>query len=217
MLNTLQSWRRKMLIRCSQLKLAMTDSKKSGELSETAKKLIQDEIKAEYFGVREQISSKYMTKGIECEQASIDLLNESEFRFAKPYVKNTERKSNEWITGECDICDPEARLIRDIKTSWSMYTFPLFETECKDYEWQMRGYMMLWDCDAASVDYCLVDTPEHLIGYEQRDIHIVSHLPVDKRVKSFVFERDLEKEERIKARVEQLKEYYLKLKGDLCL
>ena len=104
-----------------------------------------------------------MQKGIDCEQASIDLLNTAEFRFSKPYIKNTERKSNDWITGECDIYDPESRLIRDIKTSWSMYTFPLFDTECKDYEWQMRGYMWLWDCDTASVDYCLVDTPEHLI------------------------------------------------------
>jgi hypothetical protein len=193
----------------------MTDARKQGELSETAKKLIQDEIKAEYFGVRERISSKYMTKGIECEQQSIDLLNESEFRLSKPYVKNDERKSNEWITGECDIYDADSRLIRDIKTSWSMYTFPLFATDASDYEWQMRGYMMLWDCDTASVDYCLVDTPEHLIGYEQREIHIVSHLPVDKRVKSFVFERDLEKEERIKARGEQLREYYFKLKSEL--
>lgn len=210
-------------IRCSQLKLAMTDAKKAGELSESAKKLIQDEVKAEYFGVRKETYSKYMEKGKEKEtskkeyatQSSIDLLNESEFRLAKPYVKNTERKSNEWITGECDIYDPEARLVRDIKTSWSMYTFPLFDTECKDYEWQMRGYMWLWDCDTASVDYCLVDTPEHLIGYEQRDIHIVSHLPVDKRVKSFVFERDLDKEERIKIRVEQLNEYYIKLRQNL--
>lgn len=204
-------------IRCSQLKLAMVDAKKAGELSESAKKLIQDEVRAEYFGVREQISSKYLKKGIECEQQSIDLLNELEFRLAKPYVKNTERRANDWITGECDIYDPEARLVRDIKTSWSMYTFPLFDTECKDYEWQMRGYMWLWDCDTASVDYCLVDTPEHLIGYEQRDIHIVSNLnlPVDKRVKSFVFERDLEKEECIKIRVEQLNEYYIKLRQNL--
>ena len=40
--------------------------------------------------------------------------------------------------------------------------------------------MMLWDCDTAIVDYCLVDTPEHLIGYEQRELHIVSHIEPEK-------------------------------------
>ena len=156
-----------------------------------------------------------MQKGVECEQKSIELLNNVEFRLSKPYVKNTERKSNEWITGECDIYDPDTKLIRDIKTSWSLATFPLFATNADDYEWQMRGYMMLWDCDAASVDYCLVDTPEHLIGYEQRELHIVSHIEPEKRVKSFVYKRDLEKEERIKQRCEQLQAYYNKLRSDL--
>jgi hypothetical protein len=165
-----------------------------------------------YFGVREKTNTKPMQKGIECEQSSIDLLNNVEFRLSKPYVKNTERRSNEWITGECDIYDAETSLIRDIKTSWSMATFPLFATNADDYEWQMRGYMWLWDCDEASVDYCLVDTPEHLIGYEQRDLHIVSHIDPDKRVKSFVFERDFEKEHHIKYRCEQLQEYYEQLR-----
>lgn len=205
-----------MKIRCSSLKLAMTEARaKNAGLSESAKKVVEDEIRALYFGVREKISNKFMQKGIDCEQQSIDLLNNVEFRLSKPYTKNTERRSNDWITGECDIYDPDTKLIRDIKTSWSLATFPLFATNADDYEWQMRGYMMLWDCDTAIVDYCLVDTPEHLIGYEQRELHIVSHIDHAKRVKSFVYHRDLEKEERIKNRCEQLKEYYSKLKKEL--
>lgn len=205
-----------MIIRCSSLKLAMTEARaKNAGLSESAKKVVEDEVRALYFGVRERISNKFMQKGIDCEQQSIDLLNNVEFRLSKPYVKNTERRSNDWITGECDIYDPDTKLIRDIKTSWSLATFPLFATNADDYEWQMRGYMMLWDCDEASVDYCLIDTPEHLIGYEQRELHIVSHIDHAKRVKSIVYHRDLEKEERIKNRCEQLKEYYSKLKKEL--
>ncbi|HQV23808.1 MAG TPA: hypothetical protein PLJ88_12015, partial [Agitococcus sp.] len=166
-----------MLIRCSALRLAMTEARaKNAGLSETAKKVVEDEIRTLYFGVREKISSKAMQKGIDCEQQSIDLLNNVEFRLSKPYVKNSERKSNQWITGECDIYDADTRTIRDIKTSWSIATYPLFADNANDYEWQMRGYMMLWDCDTAIVDYCLVDTPEHLIGYEQRELHIVSHI-----------------------------------------
>lgn len=205
-----------MIIRCSSLKLAMTEARaKNAGLSESAKKVVEDEIRALYFGVREKISNKFMQKGIDCEQQSIDLLNNVEFRLSKPYIKNTERRSNDWITGECDIYDAETSLIRDIKTSWSLATFPLFATNADDYEWQMRGYMMLWDCDEASVDYCLIDTPEHLIGYEQRELHIVSHIEPEKRVKSFVYHRDLEKEERIKQRCEQLQAYYNKLRSDL--
>ena len=205
-----------MLIRCSALRLAMTEARaKNAGLSETAKKVVEDEIRTLYFGVREKISSKAMQKGIDCEQQSIDLLNNVEFRLSKPYVKNSERKSNEWITGECDIYDAETRTIRDIKTSWSIATYPLFADNANDYEWQMRGYMMLWDCDTAIVDYCLVDTPEHLIGYEQRELHIVSHIDPEKRVKSFVFERDEQKEQRIKERCEQLQEYFELLKQRL--
>ena len=205
-----------MLIRCSALRLAMTEARaKNAGLSETAKKVVEDEIRTLYFGVREKISSKAMQKGIDCEQQSIDLLNNVEFRLSKPYVKNSERKSNQWITGECDIYDADTRTIRDIKTSWSIATYPLFADNANDYEWQMRGYMMLWDCDTAIVDYCLVDTPEHLIGYEQRELHIVSHIESEKRVKSFVFERDAQKEERIKERCEQLQEYFELLKQRL--
>jgi len=205
-----------MLIRCSALRLAMTEARaKNAGLSETAKKVVEDEIRTLYFGVREKISSKAMQKGIDCEQQSIDLLNNVEFRLSKPYVKNSERKSNQWITGECDIYDAESRTIRDIKTSWSIATYPLFADNANDYEWQMRGYMMLWDCDTAIVDYCLVDTPEYLIGYEQRELHIVSHIDPEKRVKSFVFERDEQKEQRIKERCEQLQEYFELLKQRL--
>ena len=205
-----------MLIRCSALRLAMTEARaKNAGLSETAKKVVEDEIRTLYFGVREKISSKAMQKGIDCEQQSIDLLNNVEFRLSKPYVKNSERKSNQWITGECDIYDADTRTIRDIKTSWSIATYPLFADNANDYEWQMRGYMMLWDCDTAIVDYCLVDTPEHLIGYEQREVHIVSHIESEKRVKSFVFERDEQKEQRIKERCEQLQEYFELLKQRL--
>ena len=205
-----------MLIRCSALRLAMTEARaKNAGLSETAKKVVEDEIRTLYFGVREKISSKAMQKGIDCEQQSIDLLNNVEFRLSKPYVKNSERKSNQWITGECDIYDADTRTIRDIKTSWSIATYPLFADNANDYEWQMRGYMMLWDCDTAIVDYCLVDTPEHLIGYEQRELHVVSHIDPEKRVKSFVFERDEQKEQRIKERCEQLQEYFELLKQRL--
>lgn len=195
-----------LLLRCSQLKAAMTEPRTKGGLSETAKTIVQDIVREQYFGVRQVITSKAMQKGIDCEQASIDLLNSV---FFEQYQKNTERRTNDFITGECDIFTGHS--IRDIKTAWSIATFPLFDDVFTDYEWQMRGYMWLWNVDMAMVDYCLVDTPEHLIGYEQKDLHIVSHIDPERRVKSCVFERDQEKETRIAERVEQLREYHDKL------
>lgn len=200
-----------LLVRCSQLRLAMTEPRaKSSGLSDTAKSIVHDMVREEYFGVRQFVSTKQMQKGIECEQDSIDLLNSV---FFHDYQKNTERRRNDWIMGECDIF--AGSYVRDIKTCWSISTFPLFDSACNDYEWQMRGYMWLWDVDTAIVDYCLVDTPDHLIGYEPRDQHIVSHIDPVRRVRSFVFERDAEKEQRVADRVELLRDYHATVKQSL--
>ena len=48
-------------------------------------------------------------------------------------------------------------------------------------------------------------------------LHIVSHIEPEKRVKSFVYERDLEKEERIKQRCKQLQAYYNQLRSELAI
>ena len=204
-----------MLIRCSSLKLLMTQpkSKKNSELSETAKSLIKDLAKEAVFGVRKNITSKAMEKGIRCEQDSIDLLNLVLF---ENYQKHVGRVSNGYITGECDIltCD----CIRDIKTSWSFDTFPFFSDDItNDYEWQMRGYMWLYDRERAIVDFCLVDTPEDLIGYEQLELHSVSHIDITKRVKSIGYERDTAKEQMIAEKVLVAREYYDKLVIELSI
>ena len=48
-----------MLIRCSALRLAMTEARaKNAGLSETAKKVVEDEIRTLYFGVREKSAAR---------------------------------------------------------------------------------------------------------------------------------------------------------------
>ena len=109
-----------MLIRCSSLPKIMVSSRsKDGGLSETAKSYIKSIAKQDYFGYTTELNNKYVTKGIQCEEQSIELLNDVLFT---NYEKNTERKTTELLTGECDIYTPE--LIIDIKTSWSFDTFP---------------------------------------------------------------------------------------------
>ena len=75
----------------------------------------------------------------------------------------------------------------------------------------MRGYTWLYDRDCAIVDYCLVDTPEDLIGYEQRDLHIVSHINPIHRVRSITYNRDGQKEQLIIDKVTAAREYYNEL------
>lgn len=197
-----------MKFRCSSLGKLMTEprSKSEGVLSVGAKTYIRELAAQEIFGVEFEISSKAIEKGIEVEGDSIDLLNSVR---GLSLFKNTERKSNEFITGECDLFDAEAKRGHDIKSSWSIATFPITVADCEDrlYEWQMRGYMALWDADEWEVNYCLVDTPDRLIGFEPMPLHVVSHLPEWMRVTTWTVKRDLEKEAAIYEKVKAANEY----------
>lgn len=200
---------RDILFRCSSLGRLMTEPKtqKEGPLSVGAKTYIRELVAQEIFGVDFVVSSKHMEKGIEVEQESIDLLNRVRGLDLK---KNTERKHNGFISGECDLFNAEARRGHDIKSSWSIATFPLLPSDAEDkaYEWQMRGYMALWDAEEWEVNYCLVDTPDRLIGYEPLALHVVSHIPENMRVTTWTIKRDSEKEAAIMEKVKHAREYF---------
>ena len=191
--------------RASALSEIMTDPKSKDEvLSVGAKTAVMKLAKELVYGYDEQISSKYMEKGILVEDQAIALYNEV---FFTNHQKNIVRMSNLWITGECDIFTPEK--IIDIKSSWSLATFPVTAEAGKDrgYEWQGRAYMWLWDVDQFEVAYCLVNTPDELIGYEQQDLHYVDHINPELRVTRVQYTRDKALEDKIKQRVEAANEY----------
>lgn len=190
--------------RASSLGEIMTNGRGDG-LSAGAKTHIEKIAKEFVYGYDRTFSSKYTDKGLQVEDQSIDLLNSVLFT---SYTKNTERKENDWITGECDIFTGDQ--IIDIKSSWSLETFPCLSEHGADsgYEWQLRAYMMLWDVDKASIAYCLVDTPDDLIGYENRNYHKVSHINPELRVTFVDYQRDKDLEEKIKVKVQQAREYY---------
>ena len=191
--------------RASSLAEIMTDPKSAKEsLSVGAKTAIEKMAKEMVYGYDEQVSSKYMEKGIIVEDASIALYNEV---FFTDHVKNTERRNNDWITGECDIFTGSK--IIDIKSSWSLATFPALAArgEDKTYEWQLRAYMWLWDVEAAEVAYCLVNTPDELIGYEQQELHFVDHITPELRVTRIQYTRDRSLEGKIAQRVEDANLY----------
>lgn len=197
------------LFRCSSLGKIMTDprTKSEGVLSAGARTYIRELAQQEIFGIDFEFSSKETQKGIEVEGESIALLNRVR---GLSLTKNTERRDNGLITGECDLFDESARKGYDLKSSWSAKTFPGWVKDCEDklYEWQMRGYMMLWDANFWEVAYALVDTPERLIGYEPLQMHVVSHIPEHMRLTGWVIERDLAKEQDIARKVKAAQAYF---------
>ena len=203
-----------MKIRSSALGKIMTNPRSKKEtLSAGCKTYIKELVKEDLFGYKSTIDSKYLTKGIDLEDTSIDLYNEVHGTL---YLKNTERLSNEFITGECDI-NAEDKII-DIKSSWSLETFPASPDDVnnKDYEWQLRGYMMLYNKPKAELAYCMVSTPDYLLkDWDNLDIHKVDKHDPFLRVTTISFERDRDKERDIIDRVIECGKFYIEYRDSI--
>lgn len=157
-------------------------------LSAGAKTYLKGLAKEYIYGVRKIIDTKYMDKGKALEDRAIEFVSHRHF---KRYVKNTERRKNEWLTGEADIYVPGVKTI-DTKVSWSLDTFPMLPEDAHDplYEWQGRSYMLLWDVPEHEVVHVLLDTPEDLLPrWEQEDLHRVEHIDPDYRITSVTYKR----------------------------
>ncbi len=202
------------LFRCHSLAELMAKPKSADEvLSVGAKTHIAKLVQETVFGIRKSVDSKYLRKGLDCENTAIALLNDY---CGGNFTKNTERRENDWITGEPDIVTEWAGI--DIKCSWSVATFPLTPEAGADktYEWQCRGYMMLWDRPTWDVAYCLVDTPDELIGYEDYGLHKVSHIDPKLRVTVVTYHRDLEVEALIKTKLTAAQKHFAELLAEVC-
>tara|TARA_R110001606_G_scaffold56821_1_gene137642 strand:+ start:4371 stop:4964 length:594 start_codon:yes stop_codon:yes gene_type:complete len=185
----------------------MTKSRSKTEvLSKTAQSYIKSIAKQDFYGYNSEINTKQMTKGTDHESTSIELYNSV---FFTDHQKNTERITTEFLTGECDI-NTGSKII-DIKSSWSLETFPATpsDIDAKDYEWQLRGYMMLYDVDSAELAYCIIDTPSELLNdWDNHSVHKVLHIAPEHRVTTLSFERDEVLEEEIKYRCIAAQEFY---------
>ena len=191
--------------RASSLAAIMTDPKSKDELlSVGAKTAIEKLAKQAVYGYEESFGSKYTDKGIQVEDEAIELYNAV---FFTAHKKNTERKTNEWITGEADIVSPNK--IIDIKSPWSLSTFPATADSGKDatYEWQGRAYMWLWNVAEFEIAYCLVNTPTELIGYEDERLHFVDHINPELRITRVKYNRDAVLEAKIATRCEAANQY----------
>jgi hypothetical protein len=208
------------IMRCSALGEIMGEprSKSAGPLSETAKSYIREQAAQDILGIDFIVTSRQFDKGNACEPEAIALINRVH---GLSMVKNTERRTRNRLTGECDMLQSEPRReIRDAKCAWSAATFPITvsdiisSTLAYAYEWQGRGYMYLWDAERFHVDYVLLDTPIELIGYEPPSLHVVGHIPEHMRITTWTIERDAEKEALIETKIAAASAYYDEVIGD---
>lgn len=216
-------------IRCSAINDIMAEPKlKTETLSVGAKTYCENWLKSKIYNREKTFTSKYTDKGNECEIQSMALIEEYLFEVDKIdlgfLVKNAISKENDFLKGTCDIQTDD--LVIDIKNSWDCFSFPLFDDKInKDYEAQLQGYMELYDKETAYLIYTLVDTPARFLekdayyacyvngmSYEEtlNDFvknHSYQNLPIEKRVKKYVIERDRDFMKKVNNKVLGCREY----------
>ena len=204
-----------MKIRASALGQIMTNGRGSNTIGATALTALKETYLYHKYGRTREINTAQIAKGLAVEEKSISLLSMVD---GELYEKNTERKSNEYITGEADI-----------------YTFhkgegPISKTgKLTPYGWQLTAYAWLWEVEDLQLSYCLSNTPEDIVeGLIYREAlkleggdsnplytkiqeevtrnHTFDDIEMHERVRSFKFKVDPNNFRLIKARVQECQE-----------
>lgn len=183
-------------------KLMVNPRSKTETISETTKSYVQEWAKEHIYGVKNEIQSKYLSKGLILEDTAIDKAIEW---LNLPFVlKNEKFFEDDFFTGTPDLIVEDT--VYDIKCSWSCFSFPLFEKEIptKDYFYQLQTYMHLTGCRKAVLTYVLLNTPEELT-FETK--HNYDNVSKDFKIKTFEIEYDAEVIEDLKNRIINVRQY----------
>lgn len=196
------------------------------ELPKGAKTYVKEWIKKQMFQRKKEWRNVVIEKGLAVENDAINLM--AEVYGLEGINKNEEWFENEYMKGCPDVIHEK---VRDTKSSWDLFTFPMFDDEIPndDYWWQLQGYMILTGLKEASLDYVLIDTPLPIVQNELKKLYYQSggsaeewtpekydalipnyqfnDIPKEYRVKSFEFPFDPTVEEQIKERVELCRKY----------
>ncbi|CAB4169094.1 hypothetical protein UFOVP581_45 [uncultured Caudovirales phage] len=213
----------KPVFRCSSLHPLLTKPRdKTSAISKTAESELKRLLKAELFDYEQQLDSKYLNKGIQCENDSLALYN---LVTGKKAVKNSERFTIEFdhffLTGEPDIISPST--VTDLKTAWSLDTFPCFPDDASkpEYESQVQGYIFLLnqsnktDIDYdGEIAYCMVDTPDELCKWENPKAHKVDHIAPEFRLTLSRFERSADWEANLVEQLNKCGQVYANLRNE---
>ncbi len=149
-------------VRASQLGQIMTESRKKGELSQTAKTAVLNQWLMDKYGYEERIYSDAMRKGLELEDDAVRVWSEVAadgiHRVNSEWRQTLGQKvyySNDYVHGTPDIVTPSH--IEDVKCSMNLRTFFTAELT-KDYEYQLRAYMWLTGVQSARLVYVMMQT-----------------------------------------------------------
>jgi hypothetical protein len=194
-------------IRASAVSQIMTNPRsKSETLSKTCISYLEQWAKEQIYGVKKEIKSKYLTKGIDVEYTAIEYYSEvKELGFVLP---NTEYFSDKFMNGTPDLLLPDSVL--EFKSSWDCFTFPLFDSVPNNDHWmQVQTYMHLTNRKKSTLIYTLQNTPDELVWDEPKDYSLI---PSKYRIKEFDIEYDSEFIESVQERVLLCREYLNGLK-----
>lgn len=205
----------------------LIEKRDNPELSDGVKKHLQNCFISHVYGRQEEVKNKFVEKGNFVEEDSITLIS----KFEGFLSKNKIHFENEFIKGTPDAISNDCAY--DAKSSWSIFTFPMFDTEIEnaDYWWQLQGYMWLTTKPKSKLCYCLINCPDHLIEDEEKRLYyrlkpvdetssefqdelnklrknlIFDDIPEDKRIKIFELNFDNSAIEKLKNRIIECRKY----------
>ena len=147
--------------RCSSLGNLMPGPRaKPGQIQVTQQTELSKIFLREVWGFEKQFSTKQMEKGEYCEPEGIKILCDQIYS-GVPYLKNTERLSNEFIMGTPDLNAFKHKAVHDVKASWDLDTFFRSSAD-KSNEFQIKGYGWLLGYETLEVDKTLMSAPDHI-------------------------------------------------------
>ncbi|MFA9219860.1 MAG: hypothetical protein ACEQSL_01595 [Sediminibacterium sp.] len=155
--------------RCSALGNIVT---KSGKLTDGAKTYLQDCFIGEIYGVRKEAYGRALEKGIACEQDGLKMLNQT--LYPETFISKIEEPiENDFIKGTPD-CIPN-EIVYDIKNAFDRFSFGKAELSHL-YEWQVKGYCMLYELQRGRIFYCLNNMPDYMISDEERKLFYMQRM-----------------------------------------
>lgn len=201
-------------------------SKKNAKpnLSKGAKSYLDKLYKDIFFNRNKNIKGKYIDKGLAVEDDNLSQYSSFKGLFL---MKNEDRFENEYFSGEPDAF--EDGVLYEFKSSWDYTTFPLFDTEIpnKDYEYQIQCYLDLLNLNKGILVYGLLNTPDDLILKEKyrqcTELGLIDlpddleneitrnmtydDIPIEFKIKEFEITRDEKLIEQIKSVLDLSRDY----------
>ena len=134
------------------------------QLSDAVKKYIRGKWLEKEKRFKPPVTAKQLTKGIVQEENAIKFYGQF---IGQDLVKCDDSVEIEdyQFGGTCDIITDDT--IMDIKCPWDASGF-MEASLTKQYEWQLRAYMMLYDRPKSELVFCLMDIPDDLFEDEWR-------------------------------------------------